>query len=134
MPVRPPLHAAADFGYRPPSFSEVPQMPMPRVWPEVRNVPLVRQASRLVTGALLALTVVVAGAAAARADDNVVHEADKTVFKKKTVIDFNDVTLEGDLTKPEGSYILNRGKTRFGSLIKVRDNFNDELRKSSDNL
>ena len=70
----------------------------------------------------------------AQAQDKVIQEADKTVFKKKTVIDFNDVTLEGDLTKPEGSYILNRKKTRFGSLIKLRDNFNDELRKSSDNL
>ncbi len=75
-----------------------------------------------------------APAGVALAQDKVVQEADKTVFKKKTVIDFNDVTLEGDLTKPEGSYILNRKKTRFGSLIKLRDNFNDELRKSSDNL
>ena len=72
--------------------------------------------------------------AQADAQDKVVQEADKTVFKKKTVIDFNDVTLEGALPKPEGSYILNRKKTRFGSLIKLRDNFNDELRKSSDNL
>jgi hypothetical protein len=82
--------------------------------------------------ALLSTTALVSTAALAQ--DNVVHEADKTVFKKKTVIDFNDVTLEGDLTKPEGSYILNRKKTRFGSLIKLRDNFNDELRRSSDNL
>src|ERR1700734_1110425 len=79
-------------------------------------------------------SVLALGSTGALAQDNVIHEADKTVFKKKTVIDFNDVTLEGDLTKPEGSYILNRKKTRFGSLIKLRDNFNDELRKSSDNL
>jgi hypothetical protein len=72
--------------------------------------------------------------ASAQEDDKVVHEADKTVYKKKTVIDFNDVTLEGDLTKPEGSYILNRRATKFGSLIKLRDNFNPELQKSVDNL
>ena len=83
---------------------------------------------------LSVLTAASVASTAALAQDNVIHEADKTVFKKKTVIDFNDVTLEGDLTKPEGSYILNRKKTRFGSLIKLRDNFNDELRKSSDNL
>jgi hypothetical protein len=87
---------------------------------------------------LLAMTVITGAwasfSAPARAEDKVIQEADKTVYKKKTVIDFNDVTLEGDLTKPEGSYILNRKKTRFGSLIKLRDNFNDELRKSSDNL
>lgn len=64
----------------------------------------------------------------------VIQEADKTVYKKKTVIDFNDVTLEGELTKPEGSYLLNRKKTRFGSLIKLRNDFLPELQKSVDNL
>jgi hypothetical protein len=73
-------------------------------------------------------------ASSARAQDKVVHEDDKVVFKKKTVIDFNDVTLEGDLTKPEGSYILNRRKAKFGSLIKLRENFEPELQKSVDNL
>ncbi|MFN7134631.1 MAG: hypothetical protein ACK4N5_21305 [Myxococcales bacterium] len=64
----------------------------------------------------------------------VVQEADKTVFKKKTVIDFNDVTLEGELTKPEGSYLINRKKTKFGNLIKLRNDFLPELQKSVDNL
>ncbi|MGQ0505317.1 MAG: hypothetical protein ACT4TC_08350 [Myxococcaceae bacterium] len=64
----------------------------------------------------------------------VVQEADKTVYRKKTVIDFTDVTVEGELTKPEGSYVLNRKKTRFGTLIKIRDNFAPELQKSVDNL
>jgi hypothetical protein len=64
----------------------------------------------------------------------VVQEADKVVVRKRTVIDFNDVTVEGELTKPEGSYLLNRNKTRFKSLIRLRDNFNPELQKSADNL
>ncbi len=85
--------------------------------------------------ALAAGAAALVSAASARADDDkVVHETDRTVYKKKTVIDFNDVTLEGDLTKPEGSYVLNRKKTKFGSLIKLRDNFNPELQKSVDNL
>ncbi len=62
------------------------------------------------------------------------QEADKTVFKKKTVIDFNDVTLEGELTKPEGSYLINRKRTKFGNLIKLRNDFLPELQKSVDNL
>ena len=66
--------------------------------------------------------------------DNVVTEADKTVFQKKTVIDFSDVNIEGELTKPEGSYAISKKKTSFKSLIKVRDNFNPELQKSVDNL
>ena len=64
----------------------------------------------------------------------VVQEADRVVVRKRTVIDFNDVTVEGELTKPEGSYLLNRNKTRFQSLIRLRDNFNPELQKSADNL
>ncbi len=67
-------------------------------------------------------------------ESKVIQEADKTVYKKKTVIDFNDVTLEGELTKPEGSYLLNRKKTKFGSLIKLRNDFLPELQKSVDNL
>jgi len=64
----------------------------------------------------------------------VIQEPDKVVVRKRTVIDFNDVTVEGELTKPEGSYVLNRNRTRFQSLIRLRDNFNPELQKSADNL
>lgn len=64
----------------------------------------------------------------------VIQEADREVFRKKTVIDFTDVAVEGELTKPEGSYVLHRKKTDFQSLIKVRENFDPELQKSVDNL
>ena len=64
----------------------------------------------------------------------VVQEPDRIVVRKRTVIDFNDVTVEGELTKPEGSYVLNRNRTRFRSLVRLRDNFNPELQKSADNL
>ena len=64
----------------------------------------------------------------------VVQEADRIVVRKRTVIDFNDVTVEGELTKPEGSYVLDRNRTRFPSLVRLRDNFNPELQKSADNL
>jgi hypothetical protein len=82
--------------------------------------------------AFAALALSATGAMAAEA--KVIQEADKTVYKKKTVIDFNDVTLEGELTKPEGSYLLNRKKTKFGNLIKLRNDFLPELQKSVDNL
>ena len=85
-------------------------------------------------GLLLAATMLTAPALAIAQEKKVVRESDRTVFKKKTVIDFNDVTVEGELTKPEGSYVLNRNKTRFNSLIKLRDNFLPELQKSVDNL
>ena len=76
----------------------------------------------------------IAASAFAQGKVNVIQEADKTVVRKKTVIDFTDVAVEGDLTKPEGSYAISKKKTSFKSLIKVRDNFVPELQKSVDNL
>ena len=69
-------------------------------------------------------------AAPALAQDTVVEESDKVVYNKKTVIDFSDVNIEGELTKPEGSYIKNRKKTRFRNLIELRGNFRPELKRS----
>jgi hypothetical protein len=84
----------------------------------------------LVVAAVLALPAL----AEEKPAPKVVQEADKVVIRKRTVIDFNDVTVEGELTKPEGSYLMNRNKARFQSLIRLRDNFNPELQKSADNL
>jgi hypothetical protein len=82
------------------------------------------------------LAVVMAAPALAQQQDQVkvIQEEDKVVVRKKTTIDFTDMAVEGELTKPEGSYVLNRKKTDFQSLIRVRDNFNPELQKSVDNL
>lgn len=82
----------------------------------------------------LLVGLVAAIATPAMAQEKVVQEADKVVVRKKTVIDFTDVAVEGELTKPEGSYVLNKKQTTFKSLIKVRDNFQPELQKSVDNL
>jgi len=56
--------------------------------------------------------------------------AETVSYKKRTVIDFSDVTIEGELTKPEGSYLVNRKKTRFKNLIEVRAHFRPELNKT----
>jgi hypothetical protein len=85
---------------------------------------------RLLKPALL----VVAFALPAGAEEQVIREADKTIVKKKTVIDFTDVAVEGELIKPEGSYSVSKRKTTFKTLIRVRDSFSPELRKSVENL
>ncbi|MFH1810993.1 MAG: hypothetical protein ABIJ09_19790 [Pseudomonadota bacterium] len=59
-----------------------------------------------------------------------VREADRVSYKKRTVVDFSDVTIEGELTKPEGSYLVNRKKTRFRNLIEVRAHFRPELNRT----
>ncbi len=66
----------------------------------------------------------------AAAQTTYVEEGDKTVYNKKTVIDFSDVNIEGELTKPEGSYVKNRKKTRFRNLIEMRGDFRPELARS----
>lgn len=83
---------------------------------------------------LIAVTLATVAVQAPAFAQDVVQEADKTVFKKKTIIDFSDVTIQGELTKPEGSYILNRKKTKFRSLLKIRGDFLPELFNSIDNL
>ena len=88
---------------------------------------------------LLAMALAAPARAAATAGETksgvrVIQEPDKVIVRKKTVIDFNDVTVEGELTKPEGSYLQSRSRTRFRSLVRLRDNFNPELQKSADNL
>jgi len=52
----------------------------------------------------------------------------------KVVQEPDDVTVQGELVKPEGSYLLHRNKTRFEPLIQLRENFDRELRQSADNL
>jgi uncharacterized protein YdeI (BOF family) len=83
---------------------------------------------------VLVILSVVALSLPALAQDNTVVESDKTVYNKKTVIDFSDVNIEGELTKPEGSYIKNRKKTRFRNLIELRGNFRPELARSVSKL
>ncbi len=59
---------------------------------------------------------------------------DKVVYRKKTVIDFEDSTVEGELVKPEQSSYTVRGRAKFNSLIKYRLNFVSEMWKTARNL
>ncbi len=59
---------------------------------------------------------------------------EQVVYKKTTIIDFSDVTITGELAKPEGSYLMNKKKTSFNLLIRVRDNFLPEMIRTVDNL
>jgi len=54
---------------------------------------------RILAG-LCAFFVLALAAPGARAADTVVRGKDATVYKKKTTIDFSDVSIDGELTKP----------------------------------
>ena len=66
--------------------------------------------------------------------EELIDEGEKVEYMKRTVIDFSDVTIEGEMIRPEGSYLMNRKKTNFSKLIRARDNFVYEMMGSIDNL
>jgi hypothetical protein len=55
-------------------------------------------------------------------------------YREKTVIDFEDVMLEGQIKKPSGQFLIDRSKTKFNSLINLKKDFNKELVRSVDLL
>jgi len=57
-----------------------------------------------------------------------------TVYAKKTVYDFEEDIVEGQLVKPEGDYLDSRQKRKQSSLIKVRTDFVPEMLKSAEDL
>lgn len=55
-------------------------------------------------------------------------------YKKKTVINFDDDTIEGDLKTPDGQYLEVRAKMRHRSLIRIRTEFRREVLGSISDL
>lgn len=55
-------------------------------------------------------------------------------YKSKTVYDFDDDTVEGDLVRPDGEMVDTRRGAKHSSLIKIRDNFIPEMLKSVESL
>ena len=48
-------------------------------------------------------------------------------YKKKTEIDFNDLSVDGELKKPHGAYLLDKRQSSFNPLIRLKENFNEEM-------
>lgn len=52
------------------------------------------------------------------------------IYKKKTVVSFDDDTIDGDLTQPDHGYIESRKRVRHSNLIRIRDNFREKILNS----
>jgi hypothetical protein len=52
-------------------------------------------------------------------------------YRARTEIDFEGVEVEGSLIRPSGSLILERKKGSFNPLIRLREEFNEEIIDSS---
>ncbi|QRK05162.1 adventurous gliding motility protein CglF [Archangium violaceum] len=50
--------------------------------------------------------------------------------KGPQTIDFEEDTIEGDLTKPDGEYVEARKKVQHSNLIRIREDFEDKVMQS----
>ena len=75
----------------------------------------------------IVLALVLLGAASAWAG-----EAKKD--KGPQVINFEDDTITGDLTKPDGEYVEARKKVNHTNLIRIREEFRDKVLQSVSDL
>jgi hypothetical protein len=60
--------------------------------------------------------------------------ADAKKKDKTQVINFEDDTISGDLTKPDGEYVDARKKVNHANLIRIREEFKDKVLKSVSDL
>lgn len=54
----------------------------------------------------------------------------KIQYKAKTEIDFEGVEVDGELVKPTGALLLDRKRADFNPLIKLREDFDEEMDQS----
>jgi hypothetical protein len=88
---------------------------------------------------LLFLMVLAAPWAALAADDPAAaagggQPQPRVEYEKKTVINFEDDTIEGDLKRPDGEYVEARKRVDHSNLIHIRENWHDKVMQSSGDL
>ena len=57
-----------------------------------------------------------------------------TQYKAKTVYDFEDDTVEGDLQRPDGELVSAQKKAEHSSLIEIRKDFIPEMLKTLEDI
>ena len=57
-----------------------------------------------------------------------------TTYKAKTVYDFEDDTVKGDLQRPDGELVSSQKKAEHSSLIEIRKDFIPEMLKSLEDV
>ena len=88
---------------------------------------------RLIAGLVIGSFLTIGGAAFAQPEP-ARGDAPDVKYKKKTVYDFDDDVVEGELQRPDGEYIDTRRKAKHSSLIKIRENFVPEMLKSAEDI
>lgn len=82
---------------------------------------------------MLATALLTLPAAAARRDAPKEYDEQgrRVVYRKKNVVDFDSMLLEGDLKNPNEFYFVHRPEEKFGTLVKKRPNFHKEMLRDS---
>jgi len=58
----------------------------------------------------------------------------KVEYEKKTVINFDDDTIQGDLTRPDGEYVEARKRVNHSNLIKIREDWKEKVKQAAADL
>jgi len=93
-------------------------------------------ATRFALLSLLGLTLGLSRPAGAADDKAAAAPAaeESTQYKAKTVYDFEDDMVEGDLQRPDGELVNALKKTEHSSLIEIRKDFIPEMLKSLEDI
>jgi hypothetical protein len=59
---------------------------------------------------------------------------DSVIYKKKTVYNFEDDTITGDLTRPDQEFLTGRKMAHHKSLIRIREDFKNKVLQSAKDL
>jgi hypothetical protein len=96
---------------------------------------------KLILATLLSVSLLGATSAALAADEAAGAAAPagggddgNTTYKAKTVYDFEDDMVEGDLARPDGELVNALKKTEHSSLIEIRKDFIPEMLKSLEDI
>jgi hypothetical protein len=68
---------------------------------------------------------------AAAAQETRGESKERIEYEKKTVINFDDDTIQGDLTRPDGEYVEARKKVNHSNLIKIREEWKDKVKQAA---
>jgi hypothetical protein len=80
------------------------------------------------------LVVILLAAPAAALSQGADKPAPRVEYEKKTVINFEDDTIEGDLKRPDGEYVEARRRVGHSNLIQIREDWREKVLQASDEL
>jgi len=80
------------------------------------------------------IAVLVAVVAFCLVSSSALAQDDSVIYKKKTVYNFEDDTITGDLTRPDQEFLTGRKLAHHKSLIRIREDFKEKVLQSAKDL